>query len=74
MFRDDVMRVMIQQEDQLVFVINNTNYCYFLQNQQQDQQLTIARVSTVDDDKIDYDEMPDFVLKNQKRPCNQCSN
>ncbi len=45
------------------------------QNQQQEQQHKMARVSTVDNGEIDYDEMPDFVSKIRKRLWNQkCSN
>ncbi len=57
---DDVMRVTIRQEDQLILFVDNTSYCNACQNQQQEQQHTIVRVSTVVIGEIDYEKMPDL--------------
>ena len=62
LFHDDFVRVMIQQEDQRVFVIENMGFpAMFCRASSKDPQHTMNRASTVDKGEIDYEETPDLV-------------
>ncbi len=63
MFCDDVVRVSIRQEGQLILIVDNTRYGDAHQNQQQEQQHTMAGVSTIVNGKKDYEEMPDLFFE-----------
>jgi hypothetical protein len=64
---NDIWRVTIRQEGQLIMFADATSYGEGCQNQQQEPLHTMTGVSTIVNGEIDYEEMPDLYFEEWKR-------